>query len=147
MTVFVNENSFTVDKVVNRQNSQIIATSPAEVPRVLGNEHLAPVMVFDAITGDGRVTPPSFVPTGLRIGTTEHLGIMEEVIVPGLGHRYTVKDMASMRDSEPAPTAQKARNLLKRKIPKHVPKGVMAPQRPGHQLKPLMTLTRDVGEG
>ena len=147
MTVFVNENSFTVDKVVNRQNSQIIATSPAEVPRVLGNKRLAPVMVFDAITGDGRVTPPSFVPTGLRIGTTEHSGSMMEVMVPGLGHRYTVNDMASMRDSEPAPTAQKARNLLKRKIPKHVPKGVWAPQRPGHQFKPLMTLTRDGGEG
>ena len=48
-------------------------------------------------------------------------------MVPGLGHRYTVKDMASMRDSEPAPTAQQARNLLKRKIPKRVPKGVWPP--------------------
>ena len=87
-------------------------------------------MVFDAITGDGRETPPPLVPTGLRIGTTEHLGIMEEVMVPGLGHRYTLKDMASMRDSEPASTAQKARNLLKRKIPKHVPKGVWPPSGP-----------------
>ena len=88
------------------------------------------MMVFDAITGDGRVTPPSFVPTGLRIGTTEHLAIMEEVMVPGLGHRYTVKDMTSMWDSEPAPTAQKARNLLKRKIAKHVPKGAWPPSGP-----------------
>ena len=127
MTVFVNENSFTVDEVVKRQNSQIIATSPAEVPRVLGNKHLAPVMVFEAIAGDGRVTPPSFVPTGLKIGTTEHLVIMEEVMVPGLGHRYTVKDMVSIRDSERASTAQQARNPLKRKIPKHVPKGVWPP--------------------
>ena len=127
VTVFVNENSFTVDEVVNRQNSQIIATGLAKVPRVLGNKHLAPVRVFDAIIGDGRVTLPSFVPTRLKIGTTEHLAIMEGVMVPGLGHRYTLNDMASMRGSEPAPTAQQARNLLKRKIPKHVPKGVWPP--------------------
>ena len=73
----------------------------------------------------------SFVRAGLRIGTTEHLAIVEEVIVPGMWHRYAVKDMAPVRDSEPAPTAQQARNLPKRKIPKHVPKGVWLPSGPG----------------
>ena len=51
-------------------------------------------MVFTAVTDNGRVIPPLFAPPGLRIGTIEYLAIMEEVLVPGLGHHSNLKDMA-----------------------------------------------------
>ena len=60
VTVFVDEKNFTVDEVANRQNSRVIAASPAEVPPVLESKHPASVMVFGAVACDGRIMPPSF---------------------------------------------------------------------------------------
>ena len=130
MTVFVNQKSFTVDEVGNRQNSRVIGTSPAEVPPVLENKHPASVMVFGAVTGDGRVMPPHFVPAGLRIGTTEYLAILEKVLIPWLEQHYSLEDVVLVQDSAPAHIAQQVQDLLRRKIPKFVPKEKWPPSSP-----------------
>ena len=87
--VFMDDNNFTVDEVASRQNTTIIATSPAEVPPVLESKHGAAVMVLGAVTGDGCVIPPQFVPAGLRIGTTEYLFILEGLWPPGWSNTTT----------------------------------------------------------
>ena len=115
----------------NVNTPQIIATSLPEVTQVLRSKHLASVMVFTAVTDNGRVKPPLFAPPGLRIGTIEYLAIMEEVLVPGLGHHSNLNDMAPVRDSEPGRTARQGENLRKRRTPKLVPKGVWPPSCPG----------------
>ena len=130
VTVFVDEKNFTVDEVTNRQNSRVIATSPAEVPPVLESKHPASVMVFGAVAGDGRVMPPHFVPAGLRIGTTEYLGILEEVLIPWLEQYYSLEDVVLIQDSAQAHTAQQVQDLLRRKIPKFVPKEKWPPSSP-----------------
>ena len=88
-------------------------------------------MVFTAVTDNGRVIPPLFALLGLRVGTIEYLAIMEEILMPGLGHHFNLKDMAPVRDSELGPTARQTQNLRKRKIPKLMPKGVWPPSCPG----------------
>ena len=74
--------------------------------------------------------PPPFAPAGQRIGTTEYLAIREEVPIPWLEQHYNLVDLVLMQDSAPAHTAQQVQNLLKRKIPKFVPKKKWPPGSP-----------------
>lgn len=89
---------------------------------MLKSKHIVPVMVFAAVTGDGRLMPPSFGPTRLMIVTTEYLAIMKEILMPELEHEYNMKDITLVQDSKPAQTALQVQYLLKRKIPNLVPK-------------------------
>ena len=130
VTVFVDEKNFTVDEVANRQNSRVIAASPAEVPPVLESKHPASVMVFGAVACDGRIMPPHFVPAGQRIGTTEYLAILEEVLIPWLLQHYNLEDVVLVQDPAPAHTAHQVQDLLRRKIPKFVPKEKWPPSSP-----------------
>ena len=97
---------------------------------MLESKHPASVMVFGAVTGDGRVMPPHFVPAGLRIGTTEYLAILEKVLIPWLEQHYSLEDVVLVRDSAPAHIAQQVQDLLRRKIPKFVPKEKWPPSSP-----------------
>ena len=65
--------------------------------------------------------PPPFAPAGQRIGTTEYLAILEEVLIPWLEQHYNPDDAVLVQDSAPAHTAQQVQNLPRRKIPKFVP--------------------------
>ena len=87
-------------------------------------------MVFGAVTCDGRVMPPHFVSAELRIGTTEYLIILEEVLIHWLEQHYHLEDMVLVQDSAPAHTAQRVQYLLKRKIPRFVPMEKWSPSSP-----------------
>ena len=87
-------------------------------------------MVFGAVAGDGRVMPPHFVPAGLRIGTTEYLTILEEVLMPWLEQNYSLEDVVLVQDSAPAHTARQVQDLLRRRIPRFVPKEKWPPSSP-----------------
>lgn len=130
VTVFVDEKNFTVDEAANRQNARFIATSSDGVSPVLRSKHPASVMVFGAVAGDGRVMPPHFVPAGLRIGTNEYLTILEDVLIPWMEQHYSLDQVVLVQDSAPAHTAQAVQDLLKRKIPKFVPKEKWPPHSP-----------------
>ena len=111
----------------NRHNSQVIAASPAEVLPVLESKHPASVMIFGVVPCNGHIMPTHFVPAGERIGTTEYLTILEEVLIPWLEQHYNLDDVVLVQDSAPAHTAQQVQNLLRRKIPKFVPKKKWSP--------------------
>ena len=122
MTVFVDEENFTVDEAANRQNARLIATNPEGVSTVLRSKHPASVMVLGAVAGDGRVMPPHFVPAGLRISTNEYITILEDVLIAWMEHHYSLDQVVLVQDSAPAHTATEVQDLLKRKISKFVPK-------------------------
>ena len=108
----------------------LIATNPEEVSPVLRSKHPASVMVFGAVAGDGRVMPPHFVPAGLRIGANEYLTILEEVLLPRMEQHYSPDQVVLVHDSALPHTAREVQDLLKRKIPKFVPKGKWPPHSP-----------------
>ena len=70
------------------------------------------------------------IPAGLRIGTTEYLIILEEVLLPCLEQQYNLEDVVLVRDFVPVHTAQPVQNLLKRRIPRFVPKENWPPSSP-----------------
>ena len=78
----------------------------------------------------GHIMPPHFAPAGQRIGTTEYLAILEEVPIPWLEQHYNPGDVVLVQDSTPAHTTQQVQNLLRRKIPKFVPKEKWPPSSP-----------------
>ena len=87
-------------------------------------------MAFGAAARDGRVMPPHFVPAGLRIGTNEYLAILEEVMIPWMEQHYSLDQVVLVQDSALAHTAREVQDLLKRKIPKFVPKEKWPPHSP-----------------
>lgn len=87
-------------------------------------------MVFGAVTSDGCVVHPHVVPAGLRIGTTDYLAILEEVLLPWLEQQYNLEDVVLVRDFVPVHIAQKGQNLLKRRIPSSVPTDNWPPSSP-----------------
>ena len=79
--VFVEKN-FVVDEVANRQNTRVIAFDPSEVPPVIQSKNPASVMVSVAVKSDGKVMPPHFIESGLKINTSEYLKILKDVSMP-----------------------------------------------------------------
>ena len=86
--VFVDKKKSVVDEVANRQNTRLIVFDPSDVIPVLQSKNPASVMVFAAVASDGKVLPPHFIKSGLKINTAECLKILKDVLMPWIRRNY-----------------------------------------------------------
>ena len=122
--VFVDDKKFIVEEVANRRNSRVIAYCPDDVAPVMKGENSVSVMEFGAVTSDGRVMPPHFIPVGMMIDTDEYLTILKESLIPWMMKYYDLNKVMMVQDSAPAHASQTVQDILSQKIPLYVPKDI-----------------------
>ena len=59
------------------------------------------LMVFGAVTNDGRVMPPYFIPAGVMIDTDEYLTILKESLIPWMMKYHGLSKLMLVQDSAP----------------------------------------------
>ena len=78
-------------------------------------------MAFAAVASDGKVMPPHFIETGLKINTAEYLKILKDVLMPWIRRNYDLFKVMFVQDSAPAHGTKKVQDFLKEKLPLKVP--------------------------
>ena len=76
------------------------------------------------VASNGKVLPPLFIETGLKINTVECQRILEEVILPWIKKNYDPMKVMFGQDSAPTHGSKIVQTFLKREIPLFVTSNV-----------------------
>lgn len=93
VTVFSDEKLFYVDPAHNCRNDRYLASGPVEdVPENIRiaqkNKNPAKVMVLGVLASDGRICPPIFIDSGLKITAAVYLDLLKLKVLPWLKKEY-----------------------------------------------------------
>ena len=82
------------------------------------------VMIFAAVSSDGKAMSPHFIAAGLKINTAEYLNILNDVLLPWIRTNYDSTKIMLVQDSAPAHGAKQVQTFLKENFPLFVPKDI-----------------------
>ena len=116
VVLWSDEKLFVVDQVVNRRNRRVvIKNANVNKQAAMKTKHPSSVMVFGLIASNGRVMPPFFVESGVRINAKYY----QENILPAVeswcATEYGVnwrRKVVLMQDGAPCHTARSVQSYL-----------------------------------
>lgn len=119
--IFSDEKLFNVEIAFNPQNDRILSqTTISQVPvnekSVFKRQKPASVMVWAAVTSDGKKSPLIFVPEGVKISGTVYLDMLEKNMLPWLKKCYGNKSYIFQQDGAPAHTSNKVQQWCKENL-------------------------------
>lgn len=137
--LFTDECLFTVEQFVNHQNDRIIAENIREANKkgriASRTAHPQALMVFGAITGDGRM-PLIFVDPGVKINAQNYLDeILKKEVLPWANSYFGQTNWTYQQDSAPAHKAKVVQAWCKANFPDVISSAEWPPSSP--DLNPL----------
>ncbi len=89
--IFSYKKNWTVDQARNSRNDRYLAYRVHKAhppPPIASTKHLASTMMPGVVASDGKLIPPYWFLKGLRVGTTEHLDILQSIVKPWIAANY-----------------------------------------------------------
>ena len=101
---FSDEEMFTVERAVNRQNDRWLARDPKDVPIVGRTKLPQSVQVVGVVSSEGDVIPPYFFRRGQRINADVYLNVLSTLVKPWMdtiadGRSYVFQHIEEMDNS------------------------------------------------
>lgn len=119
--VFSDENFFTVEQSVNKQNDRVWLRNKkganSDLLQATRRQGAASVMVWGGITADGR-TPLVFIPEGVKVnGPVYRELVLEGALKPWIRKHFNTRPFTFQQDSAPSHTARETQEWLRVNTP------------------------------
>lgn len=133
--IFSDEKFFLVDRVINSRNHRYIAfVDPEDVPDEIKycpvTKNAQGVMVLGAVSTDGNICPPVFIPQGLKVNAQVYQDLLKQHILPWLEATYPLGDYTWQQDGALAHTAKTTQKFLETNMANFWSKEVWPPSSP-----------------
>lgn len=122
--VFSDEKNFPLEQYLNKQNDRVwLAERSSENldHRTVGrNQHPPQVMVWAAVTADGR-SPITFIEPGVKVNATYYReNVLEAALKPWARKQFGLRPWTFQQDSAPAHKARVNQDWLKNNVPNFI---------------------------
>ena len=120
--VFSDEKWWTVEKVHNRQNDRYLspagdaATTPEEYCIVAKKQRALGVMFLGLVASNGLVSPPVWVPEGVKINSKGYIEIMKNNVIPWLRANFSPGSFVLQQDNAPGHAARATQQFLREEL-------------------------------
>ena len=112
-----------------------IATNNRDVPRVMKTKFPATVMVFGAVSSEGRIMPPHIFEVGLKVNTKVYLDVLKNVVIPWCNQVAGGRPWVWQQDLAPTHKSNETQAWLQKKCNDFLPFSDWSPSSP--DLNPL----------
>ncbi len=117
--LFSDEKYFTLAQYSNQRNDQIVVRQGEidnirdDLRHVQHQQRATGIMFLGVISSDGKIAPPIFVPSGVKINADEYVGILRRHLKPWIDANYpNPASYVFQQDGASAHTAKKTQEYL-----------------------------------